>query len=143
MGDLGRPSSEAADLVRRGHEAFTRGDVARVVELTVPDADWGTSGRFPGIDVRYHGHEGVTRWMRDLRDAWERFEVGLEEVVEEGDGWIAVVEHLRGRGRGSGVDVDTRIFALYALRGGLLWRRDAYASREDLVEALPGGPSRG
>ncbi len=43
--------------------------------------------------------------------------------------------YFRGRGRGSGVEVDARFYDVYTLRNGKIVRVDEFAEREDALEA--------
>ncbi len=128
---------EPLELLRLAHDAFSRGDKAAVLDLTDPDVEWGTSGQFPGIDTLYRGHEGVARWMDDLREAWETFQVGVDDVIFDAGEHCGVVERIHGRGRTSGVDVELRFCSGYELRDGKFVRRTVYADRDALASAAP------
>jgi ketosteroid isomerase-like protein len=60
--------------------------------------------------------------------------VTTEEVIEVGER-VLVTAHHRGRGRGSGVEVDTRLYSLYTLRDGKVIRADEYTDRSEALEA--------
>jgi ketosteroid isomerase-like protein len=47
-----------------------------------------------------------------------------------------VVAHHHGRGRASGVEVDTRFYEVYALREGKVLRVDEYTDRAEALEAV-------
>ncbi len=81
-----------------------------------------------GVDAIRQNFE---RW----RDAWEELEVAVEEVIDAGDR-VFLTAHHRGRGRRSGVDIDTRLYAVYTLRGGRIVREDEYAERAEALEAV-------
>jgi ketosteroid isomerase-like protein len=61
--------------------------------------------------------------------------VSLDEVLHEGDNVVVVAELLRGRGRGSGVEVEMRVFSAYWFENGKLRRRAAFTERKDALEA--------
>ena len=46
-----------------------------------------------------------------------------EEFIDAGDR-VLVTAHHRGRGRGSGIEVDTRLYSVYTLRDGKVVRVD-------------------
>jgi ketosteroid isomerase-like protein len=76
-----------------------------------------------------------------MRDDWKRwasaFEdltVTFEEFIDAGD-QIVVVAHHQGRGRKSGVEVDTRYFEVYTLREGKVSQIDEYDDRAEALEA--------
>jgi ketosteroid isomerase-like protein len=46
-----------------------------------------------------------------------------------------VVTHHEGRGRESGVEVDTRFYVVYSLRDGKVSRVDEYIERDEALKA--------
>jgi hypothetical protein len=70
--------------------------------------EWGATGAFLGVEGMYRGPEAMQEWMEVIRSAWEQFEVSLDEVLHDGDDLVVVTELLRGRGRGSGAEVEMR-----------------------------------
>jgi ketosteroid isomerase-like protein len=60
--------------------------------------------------------------------------VTVEEIIDAGD-QVVVVAHHEGRGRASGVEVDTRFYEVYKLREGKVARVDEYTERADALEA--------
>ena len=123
-------SKETLATLKRGYEAFNRGDTSELRELAreigTPDVEWGATGAFPGVDGMYRGPEAMPKWMDVIRSAWEEFEVSLDEVLHDGDDVVVVAELLRGRGRGSGVEVEMRIFSAYWFEEGKIRRRAAF-----------------
>jgi len=132
-------SEETLATLRRGYEAFNRGDTSVIREfareVATPDVEWGATGAFPGVEDTYRGPEAMQGWMDIIRSAWEEFEVSLDEVLHDGDDILVVAELLRGRGRGSGVEVEMRIFSAYWFEEGKLRRRAAFTERKEALEA--------
>jgi len=128
-------SEETLATLRRGYEAFNRGDTSVIREfareVATPDVEWGATGAFP----TYRGPEAMPEWMEVTLSAWEEFEVSLDEVLHDGDDILVVAELLRGRGRGSGVEVEMRIFSAYWFEEGKLRRRAAFTERKEALEA--------
>ena len=48
---------------------------------------------------------------------------------------VLVRAYFRGRGRGSGLEVDTRFYELYTLRRGKIVRVDEFTELEEALEA--------
>ena len=111
-------SRETFANLKRGYEAFNRGDASVAMDLATPDVEWGTTGTFPGLVGVYRGPEALPRWMNAIRSAWEKFEVTPDEVVRDEGDVLVVAEQQRGRGRGSGVEVEMRVFSVYSFSGG-------------------------
>jgi ketosteroid isomerase-like protein len=68
------------------------------------------------------------------RSAWEELEVTAEEFIDAGERVLVTVHH-RGRGFGSGIEVEARFYLLYTLRDGKVVRQDEYAARAEALEA--------
>ena len=128
-------SEENLEKLRRGQEGFSRGDLSAAKEAVAEDVDWGTTGTFPGIESVYRGVEGMERWMEATRSAWAWIEVSVENVVWDGEDVVVVVEHLRGEGRESGVEVEMRAFSVYWFADGKIVRRRAFTEKAEALDA--------
>jgi ketosteroid isomerase-like protein len=126
-------SQENVEIVRRGHEAFQRGDLTAMLELVdhevvsyvaVPLAD-------PG---EYHGPEGVLQMFANWTEGFDDYTQEAEEYIEMGDHVIARV-HQRGTGALSGVPVERRFWFLHTLRDGKLVRLGVHESKQQALEA--------
>src|ERR1700682_3685957 len=76
----------------------------RLIDHFAPDVEIDMSRRTFNPDV-YVGHAGLRRLGREVRDVWEVVVVTAERVIDAGDR-VVVIETRRGRGRGSGVEVE-------------------------------------
>ena len=136
-------SEENVETLKRGYEAFNRGDTSELLELAreigTPDVEWGATGAFPGVEGMYRGPEAMQEWMKVIRSEWEDFRVTLDEVLHDEGDLLVVTELLRGRGRESGVEVEMRVFSAYWFEQGKLRRRAAFTERMAALEAA--GPS--
>ena len=72
----------------------------------------------------------MERWA----SAFDELTVTVEEIIDAGD-QVVVVTHHEGRGRESGVEVDTRFYEVYSLRDDKVSRVDEYIERDDALEA--------
>ena len=68
------------------------------------------------------------------QSAFDELKVTVEEIIDAGD-QVVVVAHHQGRGRESGVEVDTRFYEVYTLREGKVSRVDEYTERAEALEA--------
>ena len=68
-------SEESVEIVRRGPEAWSRGDLGATLSLMDPQLEWRTTGLVPGVALAYHGHEGYTRFWQDFRALWDEIEI--------------------------------------------------------------------
>ncbi len=128
-------TEENLETLRRGHDAFNRGELATVRTTIADEVEWGTTGVFPGARGTYKGATGMEEWTEAVRSAWEWFEVSVDEVLlDEGD-VILVAERLVGRGRGSGVEVEMTTYAIYQFQNGKITSRKAFAERSEALKA--------
>jgi ketosteroid isomerase-like protein len=85
--------------------------------------------------------EGPSHGLDEVRYDWERWSsafeelrVTFEEIIDAGD-QVVVVAHHKGRGRGSGIDVDARFYEIYTLSEGKVSRIDEYVDRAEALKA--------
>src|SRR3954470_22257594 len=104
-------SPEDAELVRSLYAAFSRlaegGDVALYVT-----AHYDPECEYQPVEEEgtIRGHDELTRWNERWFEAWDEFSADVEELIESGDGVIVTGLVVSGRGTGSGMPVDQRIF---------------------------------
>ena len=101
-------SQQNLEGVRRGYEAFNRGDLDQVLEGLDPEIEWHVPPILPEETV-YNGHDGVRELWRNLEDAFEKVEIVVEEMFEADDK-VVTMAAVRGRGMGSGAEVETPSF---------------------------------
>lgn len=122
------------DVVREGIERWNRGDVEGTLELTDEEIVWRNSGAFPDLPQELHGHEGVRRFWRLLREVWAEFWMDVERLEDFGDGRVLALVHFCGRGR-DGIEVRQPFAQIYGVRDGLLITYQGYASWDEGLAA--------
>jgi ketosteroid isomerase-like protein len=84
----------------------------------------------------YHGIDGLVRLNNEIRDVWEEFRVVPEQFIDAGD-WVVVIETNHARGRGSGVELDTRTYAtIWTLRDGQVTRVQVGVDPNEALKAV-------
>ena len=85
--------------------------------------------------------EGASYGVNALRDnfkhwqsEWEDLEVTIEEIIDADDR-VVLTAHHRGRGRGSGLEIEARYYEVYTLTRGKIIRIDEYSERAHALEA--------
>jgi ketosteroid isomerase-like protein len=127
-------SAENEELISRGYEAISRGDVEALKQLLDPDAE--LHSRFGAVAGRvYRGHEGVDRWFADMQESFEAVEQTPERFIEVDAERTIVLLRFRGRGRGSGAEIDQRFAAICTIREGKGVRLETYDSLDEALEA--------
>ena len=115
-------------VVRRAYEALARRDVAALDELADPDLEMDLSERVLN-PATYRGAEGLLQFLGEIDELWEWMRIEVERVVERGDDLLAVLL-VTVKGRGSGVEIESRIAQRWTLRDGKLRRMYLYVDAE-------------
>ncbi len=124
-------SEENVEIVRRAfaYEIYGVGDRAEAEAIFDPHVVINPTEEGPS-----HGLDAIRDNIEHWKGAWDELEVTPEEFIDAGDSVLVAVHH-RGRGRGSGIEVETRFYLVYSLRNGKVARSDEYADRADALEA--------
>ena len=110
-------------------EALNRGDVDGMLERMHPDFEWRPLESSPVAGGVYRGHEQVRRYVEDWLGTFDDLRLDLEEPTEVADR-VVVVVHGHGRGRASGLQLDTRFCQVWTVRDGMAVGMGEYATRE-------------
>jgi ketosteroid isomerase-like protein len=74
-----------AELIRRGYEAFARGDVPTVLGVFGDDITWHVPGRSP-LSGEYKGHQGVLDFFGKCMELSSgTLRVDADEILSDGD----------------------------------------------------------
>lgn len=119
-------SEQNVEIVRR----FLAAEMDEALALADPGIVWNPIEESPA-----QGHEAVRASSVRWKDEWDDYELVPEDFADMGDCVLATVR-LRGRGRGSGIEVDARFFDLYTLRDGKIIRMDQFAEESEALEAV-------
>ena len=124
-------SQENVEIVRRAfaYEIHGVGDRAEAEAIFDPQVVMNPSDEKPSYGFEAMRSDYV-RWA----SAFEGLSVTIEEIIDAGD-QVLVVAHHEGRGRRSGVQVDTRFYEVYTVREGKVSRVDEFTERAEALEA--------
>jgi ketosteroid isomerase-like protein len=126
-------SRENVEIVRRGWEAFNRGDPAFLSDFA-EDAEFEEDPTFPEAGV-FRGREEIMRYITGFQEQMRDHRFEVEEVRDLGDQVLALL-HETARGASSGIDVDQRPAFLFQFRDGMIVRMRAYLNRADGIKAV-------
>jgi ketosteroid isomerase-like protein len=127
-------SQESVELVGRRFDAFNRGDLAAMIDLTDPDAVWWDRVDDPTGATPHRGRDACFQHLAEiLQDAELKAEP--QEFIDAGDRVIVGVR-LIGRGRTSGVPFEEYEFHVFTLRDGLVIETHEYRDRAEALEAV-------
>jgi ketosteroid isomerase-like protein len=124
-------SEENVEIVRRAfaYEVSGVGDRAEAEAVFDPNVVMNPSDERPS-----YGFDAMRSNMERWTSAFDDLEVTAEEFIDAGDRVLVTAYH-RGRGRASGVEVDTRFYELYTLRDRKVVRVDEFTDRPEALEA--------
>jgi ketosteroid isomerase-like protein len=129
-------SQENVEVFKRAVEASNRRDYEALVEAFDPDIEWhGIFGVMFGGEAKvYRGHDGVLEYLRDTDEGFAMRDVQVSELRDLGDR-LVVLGHVRGRGRESGVELDSPYGGLAEFKNGKLVRYTDYLDHRQALEA--------
>jgi ketosteroid isomerase-like protein len=120
-------------VVQAAFDAYLRGDNPGMLALADPEI---VVTQFPEqVDVRpYHGHDGVRQMMADWIDTWDDYSIEVLDLREVGERVVASLRQ-RGRGKGSGIEMEADTWFVWSVRGGKVVRWQMFSSEREALEA--------
>jgi ketosteroid isomerase-like protein len=129
-------SQQDVETLSRGYEAFGSGDTEAVLALLHPDVTVEVHTDRPDIGREiYHGHEGFLDNFAELQDVFDDLVIDPQDLEDRGDR-IMVTTRITGKGKGSGVAIEAKIFHVWTLRDGMASRLEIFSNEEQAREAL-------
>jgi ketosteroid isomerase-like protein len=122
---------ENMDVVRRMYEAFHGGDAEGTLAYFDPEVVLDATRRFDGGLGR--GHEELIAILGRWFGAFDEWREEIEEMRDLGAN-VYVVATQRGRGKGSGIETETRYAVVYELHGGRITRMTLYPEPAEALE---------
>jgi ketosteroid isomerase-like protein len=126
--------SDTLAQLRDSYAALNRRDIEGTVAVLDEDAKWVEHSDLPEAGS-YRGRETIRAFLEHFLDSWDRFEQQIEDVREEEE-CVLLFIRLTARGKGSGIDVESRYAHLWMMQEGRGVRVDAYYDRESALAAL-------
>lgn len=123
--------------MRRGAEAWARGDFDTAYAYWHPEVEWDPT-HFEGWPDRTisRGPDEVRRFLEEeWLASWDDFEAHLEDVVSASGDRVVVFWLQRMTGRGSGVPVEMRMTQICTVRDGRIVRFENYTDRDEALKA--------
>ena len=132
-------SRENVEVVQRLIEANRSGDIDASVQtaIALTDPSLELTSRMAAVEPgTYRGHDGIRRYLSDMAASWEEWRNDVEEISEVARDTVVTTMRTRVIGKGSGVPIETRIYAVWDLSNGKVWRVRNYADRSEALEAV-------
>ena len=127
-------SQENVEIVRKLIDAFNRGDLDAWLGFLSPEVVW-ESLPLPGFREVYRGRSGAREWLEQLQEVFEEAHLEIEEITALSDDRVLFGYTQIGRGRGSGLPVESRSWPIVWLADGLITRRQVFWTRDEALEA--------
>ncbi|MDX6698109.1 MAG: uncharacterized protein QOE65_1506 [Solirubrobacteraceae bacterium] len=125
-------SRENVEVVRRMYEAFHGGDAQGALAFFDADVVADASRRIDGATGR--GPQELATIIAQWVQTFEEWREEIEEMRDHSDR-VLVVATQAGRGKASGVEVETRYTVVYEVRGDKITRMTLYGEPAEAVEA--------
>jgi ketosteroid isomerase-like protein len=129
-------SPDRVEAIRRGYDAWNRGDLERVRALYAPEvtahagALWPTAGVVSGADA-------IIENFSSILATFERSELLAEDFIEIGE-FVVVPTRWLGTLSGSDSVIEQRVIAAYKFRGDRVVRIEYFADLEEALRAIEG-----
>ena len=125
-------SQENVEIVRRGNEAFRRGDWAAVAETLDPHISIRTVANWP--EQRIYGREAALAFYRGIAESGGS-DTRIEETIDLGDR-VLVRLRLHMRGSYSGAEGEQRYSAICTLRDRRVILEEFFLDQEEALKAV-------
>jgi ketosteroid isomerase-like protein len=83
----------------------------------------------------YTGHDGLRRWLTDMTEDWDEFQIDVHDVRALDDGRVLVLARFQARGSTSGVRVDWPAAWICRMTEGKVAHVQFYADAEAALAA--------
>ena len=130
------------EILRRVYAEWGRGNWTPRFDFYAPDMEWGWSPDFPGLAGVYHDPAEPNDRIRTWLNGWDDWRCEAEDYIVHGN-QVVVLTRYRGRGKGSGVPVDTEGAHVWKLRDGKVVRLEIFSDRANALAAAGLGDSSG
>jgi ketosteroid isomerase-like protein len=127
--------STQVELLRRGYEQLVAEGVPGIAHLLEPDFEVETASELPEAGT-YRGREGFETLVATISEPFDEIRLDPEDFIEVGDDLFVVALRIYGRGRESGVALDTHVVHVWTMRGERASRLRVFTSRGRALEAI-------
>jgi ketosteroid isomerase-like protein len=106
------------EIVRRAYAALTQGDGDTLHDLAAPEFVVDFSRRLVDPFVLRGRDEAVAFFLSESRELWDGWPVWEPQELRAADDKVLAFIRTSARGKGSGVEVEARVWNLWTLRDG-------------------------
>jgi ketosteroid isomerase-like protein len=128
--------SPNVELVRGLYRAWEAGDLDAALAGIAPDIEWIEPADAPD-GQSWHGPQGVLDSMAEWTEPFDDYRIEVVGEVDLGD-QVVVGLVQRGRGKASGVAVESEVWHLWMLRDGKAVRVQMFRNKTEALAAAKG-----
>jgi ketosteroid isomerase-like protein len=130
-------SKETTELLRQFYECFNQRDLDALLELCAPEVEVYKDPDVVEMVAAFtpRGQERVAQYLRGWLDSWDAYQARPEQILEGGEE-VAVLIHLRARGKGSQFEIEEDMADVFTVRDGKIVRLRLYIQRKDALQAI-------
>jgi ketosteroid isomerase-like protein len=85
--------------------------------------------------LTYEGHEGVRRWMAEIDDQFDSWQLRIDEFRDVGEDWLMGLGGVSLRGRASGIELDQATGWLVRFADGESVEMRLYSDHQQAIDA--------
>ena len=126
-------SAENVEMVRRGIEAFNRGDLDAALRGAHAGIEWHDQPELPGATI-HHGIEATKEHLRSALRDLPGYRVDAEELLDA-EAHVVLCGRISARGRASDVPVERPYVATYTIEAGLMRCVRIFGNRAEALGA--------
>ena len=122
------------EIIKRGYEAWKRGDMAAVIEGYDPNVEHWDRADDPDATVR-RGHDALAAYYAELSESYAEFQIEPKEFIDAGDSVVVPVS-VTVRGRASGAVAEGDQVLVYRLHAGKVTELREYRDKAEALKAV-------
>ena len=129
-------AQENVDTLRKLGEAWNRDDLDSFLEQLHPEVEFHSevARLVDGDTAPRRGHDGMRRFWEEWRTVWD-LTIDISDYHDLGE-IVVSVGHMRIRGKGSGVDIESPVAYVNEFQDGSIRRVRAYLDPKQALEAV-------
>ncbi len=124
------------ELLRRGFEALSSGDLPRVLAFIHPEFEVAIPAAVSAEPDTYRGHEGVRRYLRSFEAEMDEIRFLPERFWEAGDHAVVVALRVTAKGKSTGIPVELRIGQVWTIDDGKATAARVYPDAANALETV-------
>jgi ketosteroid isomerase-like protein len=128
-------SEQNVEIVRNAFDAFTRGDIEGVLRRADENIVITQPTELPGATPQQRGHSGVLEAFAIWPEQWDDYRIEILRIVADPGDHVVVATRQSGRGRQSGIEVETEMTFVFTVRDKKIVELQLFMREDQALEA--------